>query len=125
MNVKRLYEQCVEFVSGHVSTSHNYSSIINNLWGEIPKTCLNDILTYHVRNCIVVDIDYVSVPPTRTNGYISRTCYDCFSVIEEPSFVSIRIHVQKSELERIKTDYECEQCGDTLVSTVEFSCECE
>lgn len=90
MNVKSLYDQCVEFVSEHVSTFHTYSDIINNFWGEIPKSCLNDILTEHVKNCRAVDIDYISVYPTDANSYISRICYDCHSVIEEPSFVSLR-----------------------------------
>lgn len=124
MNVKSLYDQCVEFVSEHVSTFHTYSDIINNFWGEIPKSCLNDILTEHVKNCRALDINYISVYPTDANSYISRICYDCHSVIEEPSFVSLRIHIQKSEVERIKTDYECEQCGDTLVSNIDPSCEC-
>lgn len=56
---------------------------------------------------------------------VSNICYDCYSVIDEPSFASLRINFLKQGWERIKSDYECDQCGETLVANIDNSCECE
>lgn len=38
----------------------------------IPKSVLNDVVKYHNNNCLVVDIDYISIIPTYENCYRQR-----------------------------------------------------
>lgn len=123
MSALSLYGICFVKVCEYVSTTCSYSDIINNLWGEIPEPVLNDIVKHYITNCLVVDIDYISIVPTYDNCYKERICTECYSVINEPSFVNIRINVQKLVWERIKNEYECDQCGGTLATNIENSIE--
>lgn len=125
INVQTLYKQCVTKVCEYLSTNYSYNDIINKLYGEIPETVLNDIVRHHINNCIVVEIDYISIIPTYDNCFRERICNDCYSVIDVPSFVSIRMNHPKQTWERIKRFYECDQCGESLVTNIENSCECE